>query len=98
MREGSRRTVVVAVTLALIGSGARAQGPAACAKFDDPLAYNACLARGGPPAHATRAITPAQDAAPGAHARSAMRVAHGRRGRMVLELSVGEAPARRLPK
>jgi hypothetical protein len=98
MRDGSRRIGVMVVAAALIGSGARGQDSAACAKFEDPLAYNACLARGGPPAHATRAITPAEELSSGAHARSAMTVAHGRRGRMVLELSVGEAPTVRKRK
>jgi len=82
----------------LIAAPAGAQNYAACAKIDDPLAYNACLARQGPPAHATRAIAPtdAENGAAGrrgwtggAHARSGLQIAHGRHSRMVLELSIG---------
>ncbi|MGA2044608.1 MAG: hypothetical protein ABSG83_14705 [Roseiarcus sp.] len=80
----------------LIAAPAGAQNYPACAKIEDPLAYNACLARQGPPAHATRAIAPndadgARAWTGGAHTRPGVRIAHGRHGRMVLELSVGGA-------
>ena len=54
----------------LIGAPARAKDDASCAQFEEPLAYNACLARHGPRAGATRAIAaPDEDfAAPSAEA------------------------------
>jgi len=90
------RWIGVALVMA---APAGAQNYAACAKIDEPLAYNACLARQGPPAHATRAIAPTDADSglagarswTGAHAGSGFRTAHGRHGRMVLELSIGGA-------
>ena len=47
------RAAVLTVTLAvaaLFSVGARAEGDPACAKIEEPLAYNACLAAHGPKA------------------------------------------------
>jgi hypothetical protein len=69
----------------LIGAPARAKDNASCAQFEEPLAYNACLARHGPHAGATRAIAaPDEDfGAPGVEARRG-----GERHR--LEFDIGE--------
>jgi hypothetical protein len=90
--------LVVAVVAMLAVSQPRAEDYAACAKIENPLAYNACLARQGPPARATRATAPPADAdAPYAarnsarptRERSAAAISRGRHGRMVLELTIG---------
>ncbi len=69
--------------LAWTGSAVAQDNPA-CAKYESPLAYNACLAKLGPKAGATRA-----EAAPAYGAPAAIRgthglvtVTHGRRGRV----------------
>ncbi len=89
-----RRTLMVAIGLGAILVGAPADNPA-CAKYQEPLAYNACLARLGPHAPASKAVAaPADDfGAPRAYRR---RRAHGgpelspgRRGRMRMEFDVG---------
>jgi hypothetical protein len=77
----------------------RAEDYPACAKIENPLAYNQCLANQGPPAHATRGIAPPPDAdgprggwqAPAARGRvgSEIQITRGRKGRMVMEFSVG---------
>jgi hypothetical protein len=70
--------------LLLVFSPAAAEDNPACAKFEDPLAYNACLARQGPIARAAP-----MRAAPGLHApgrRAAGRIVATRgrkRGEMV---------------
>jgi hypothetical protein len=43
-----RAVLVLAVAAAVLPGRARADGDPACAKFDEPLAYNACLAAHGP--------------------------------------------------
>jgi hypothetical protein len=92
---------VIGLGLALIAAApARAEDP--CAKFDAPLAYNACLAKQGPEWHGTHgmATPPDADAPKGAgrwtgpgRARSALHFARGRHGRMVVEFAVGGPPA-----
>ena len=47
-------TAITTLALSLIAAPAVAQAPSACMKFEEPLAYNACLARQGPKAAATR--------------------------------------------
>jgi hypothetical protein len=88
------------VLLAAAPTGA--EDYAACAKIENPLAYNACLAKQGPPAHATvgEAIPPDADAPKGAggwtgpgRAQSSLHFARGRHGRMIVEFTVGGAPA-----
>ena len=86
---------------ALAATPARADDYAACAKFDNPLAYNQCLAAQGPVAHGTRASAPppeGEDGPRGAwaahgHGGQSMQAARGRNGRMVLEFSIGAASA-----
>jgi hypothetical protein len=84
----------------LAGAPARAEDP--CAKFEAPLAYNACLAKQGPEWHGTHgAPMPADvDAPKGAggwtgpgRAQSGLRFARGRHGRMVVEFAIGGTPA-----
>jgi hypothetical protein len=61
---------------------AAAQRPDPCARFEEPLAYNACLAEHGPRAGATRPAA-ATDEAGG-------RVQRAPRGRQRLEFNVGD--------
>ena len=87
--------------LAALASPARAEDYPACAKIENPLAYNQCLAAHGPPAHATRAITPPEGAdgpragwaAHGHAPRSEVQFSRARNGRMVMEFTVGGASA-----
>jgi hypothetical protein len=68
--------LAIGIGVLLVGAPARAQDNPACAKYEEPLAYNACLARLGPHAPGTRAIPEPEDDAdgPGAGGR---RRAHG---------------------
>ena len=78
----------------LLSAPTLAQDNPACAKFDEPLAYNACLARQGPPAHGTRAIPMPEGESSGPPAVGGPRVHGGlvvggeKRGRMRLEFNV----------
>ena len=45
------RALLLAVSAAALPGLAHAQDDPACARFDDPLAYNACLASHGPKAN-----------------------------------------------
>ncbi len=57
--------LAIGAAAVLVGAPARAEDNPACAKYQEPLAYNACLARLGPPAHATRAIpAPEEESGP----------------------------------
>ena len=68
-----RRTLLAASAGLILAGPASGQGDP-CAKYEDPLAYNACLARQGPQAHGAK---PARDA--GGHgAIPARRGPHGR--------------------
>jgi hypothetical protein len=51
-----RGFAIFAFAVVVAGLPARAQDNPACARFEEPLAYNACLARQGPTARATRGI------------------------------------------
>jgi hypothetical protein len=86
----------------LAAAPAGAEDNAACAKIENPLAYNACLAKQGPEWHGTRGIAtpPDADAPKGAggwagpgRVGSSLHFAHGRHGRMVVEFTVGGASA-----
>jgi hypothetical protein len=70
------RTILIAAALILVSSVAPAWADdnPACAKFENPLEYNACLARLGPRAGATLAVPESAGAAP------AVRAASGTRG------------------
>jgi hypothetical protein len=85
------------VFVALIGATASAEDYPECAKFDNPLAYNQCLAMHGPAAHGTKGMaTPPE----GQHksASSSWRSLPGataiitrtRSGKMIMEFSVNE--------
>ena len=69
------RTFLIAAALVTVSSGApvRAEDNPACAKFENPLEYNACLARLGPPAGATLAVPESAGAAPALRAAPATR-------------------------
>ena len=51
-----RTILFAALVLVSPGAPARAQDNPACAKFENPLEYNACLAKQGPRAGATLAV------------------------------------------
>lgn len=87
--------LAIAIGVLCVGQRARAEDNPACAKFEEPLAYNACLARFGPHAPGTRAVAAPDDDSdePGADGR---RRAHGgleisreRHGRARAEFDVG---------
>jgi hypothetical protein len=83
------------------GMAARADDYPECAKIDNPLAYNQCLANHGPAAHATRGIAPPPAGADGpkggwrasaptqGRTESTMQMSRTHGGRMVLEFNVG---------
>lgn len=91
---------------AVPGKAALAEDYPACAKIENPLAYNQCLANQGPPAHATRGIAPPPDAdapkgawqagpAGHGHVGSTIQVSRTHNGRMVIEFSMGSAAHKR---
>jgi hypothetical protein len=102
-RKGFRAGLVGLFALAacaLTSAPVDADDYGACAKFDNPLAYNACLAQQGPLAHGSKAAAPPRgDAAAHGSWTAHRRVGqtylppHARRGRMVLELTVGPPSA-----
>jgi len=61
-----RRALLLLGVLAF--SPAAAQDNPLCAKFEDPLAYNACLARQGPAARAAQMRAAPSRVAPSLHA------------------------------
>ena len=72
------RTFLIAAALILVSGAAPApaEDNPACAKFENPLEYNACLARLGPKAGATLAVPEPAGAAPAARAAPATRGVH----------------------
>jgi hypothetical protein len=76
------RAARLAIASLLLAAPAAAQPPDPCARFEEPLAYNACLAAHGPRAPETRPAT-AGDEAPG-------RVRHASRGRQRFEFNLGD--------
>jgi hypothetical protein len=93
------RTILIASAVALVSSGAPAwpQDNPACAKFEEPLAYNACLAKLGPRAGATLAAPESDGAAAATHAAPAARGVHSMhafaapprtKGRVRMEFSI----------
>ena len=87
---------VFAIVCALWSVEARADNPA-CAKFEEPLAYNACLAKLGPPAHSVRAIPePEGDgkADSGGRGHGEAAPSRSRRGRARMEFDVRQSKRR----
>jgi hypothetical protein len=85
------RATAWAAALALLGIGApaQAQDNPACAKFEEPLAYNACLARLGPRAAATRGVPEPDGGTRGArHARGGPEIVRTRKGRVRAEFTI----------
>jgi hypothetical protein len=76
------RATPFAFVALVVAAPAAAQPSDPCARFEEPLAYNACLAAHGPRAPATRPA-PAGDEAPG-------RVRHASHGRQRFEFDVGD--------
>ncbi len=57
----AKRAALMLLALAAVSAGAaRAEDDPACAKYQDPLAYNACLASHGPKANIATNPRPAQ--------------------------------------
>ena len=69
------RTILIAAALIVVSSvaSAWAEDNPACAKFQEPLEYNACLAKLGPKAGATLAVPESAAAAPAVRAAPAAR-------------------------
>jgi hypothetical protein len=77
----------LAIGAALCGAPARGEDNPACAKYQQPLAYNACLARLGPHARGVHSIPDGQaDSPPVSSEAPAPRQ---RRGRSRAEFDVG---------
>ena len=61
MKSMTKRAALMLLALAAASAGAaRAEEDPACAKYQDPLAYNACLASHGPKANIATNQRPAQ--------------------------------------
>ena len=83
---------------------ARAEDYPECAKIDNPFAYNQCLAKHGPPMHATKAIAAPEgdEGAPaasglsagggGTRVRTTIQFGRARNGKMIAEFTIGAAP------
>jgi hypothetical protein len=70
-----------------------------CAKFDDPLAYNRCLASHGPVAGHARAIAPPGEGDEGMRAAQSSSPFHrARNGRMSMTITVEPAKPLRSPE
>ena len=87
------RSILIAAALVFLASAAsvHAEDNPACAKFENPLEYNACLAKQGPRAGATLAVPEPDSAAPARRGvRSIPHFAGARRtrGRMRMEFTV----------
>lgn len=78
---------------------ARAQDNPACARYEDALAYNACLAKLGPQAHASRAasegLSGLQTTRVHGRVHSVFAVARQPNGRMRAVFDVGPAPKKK---
>ncbi len=87
------RAILFAAALTLLASGgpADAEDNPACAKFENPLEYNACLAKQGPRAGATLAVpepAPAARAPRGVRSMRAFPRARPTRGRVRMEFTI----------
>lgn len=61
MKSMAKRAALMLLALAAVSAdAARAEDDPACAKYQDPLAYNACLASRGPKANIATNPRPAQ--------------------------------------
>ena len=76
------RAAPVAFAALVFAAPAAAQRPDPCARLEEPLAYNACLAEHGPRAAATRAASPNVEASG-----ALRRTPHGRQR---LEFNLGD--------
>ncbi len=97
-------TLGLAGLLALTAAPAGAEDYPECAKIDNPFAYNQCLAKHGPPMHATKAIAaPEGQEAPGGasglsaggggtRVRTTIQFSRARNGKMIAEFTIGAAP------
>lgn len=110
MARRTARPMKIAPAFGLAGLLALATSPASagdypeCEKIDNPFAYNQCLAKHGPPEHATKAIAPPDGeegphSAPGLSAggggtrvRTTVQFSRARNGKMIAEFTIGAAP------
>jgi hypothetical protein len=91
--------------IALLAAPAGAEDYPECAKIDNPFAYNQCLAKHGPPVHATKAIAPPEGGdgpqsesqfsagGGGTRVRTTIQFSRARNGKMIAEFTIGAAPA-----
>jgi hypothetical protein len=87
------RSILFAVALVFASSAAsvHAEDNPACAKFENPLEYNACLAKLGPHAGATLSVPESGGAPPAARGVRSMRAfvgARRSRGRVRMEFTI----------
>jgi hypothetical protein len=87
------RSILFAAALMFVAGAAsvHAEDNPACAKFENPLEYNACLARQGPRAGATLAVPEPDGAAPPPRGVRSMRAFAGprpTRGRVRMEFTI----------
>jgi hypothetical protein len=87
------RSILIAAALVFVSSGgpAYAEDNPACAKFENPLEYNDCLAKLGPRAGATLAVPEPSGAAPAPRGIRSMRAFAGPRrtgGRVRMEFTI----------
>ena len=88
------RPVLFAAALIFVSSTAsvHAEDNPACAKFENPLEYNACLAKQGPRAGATLAVPEPAGAAPAPRSVRSMHAFRGApprtRGRVRMEFTI----------
>ncbi len=105
-RAAEATSIALAFSVAglLAPAPARAEDYPECAKIDNPFAYNQCLAKHGPPEHATKAIAApdSQEGPPassglsagggGTRVRTTIQFGRARNGKMVAEFTIGAAP------
>ncbi len=75
------------VVLVALAGAARAEDNPACAKYQEPLAYNACLAKLGPRTGVTHSSSAPTMGAP-SRTRGLLSMTRGRRGRVQAVFSI----------
>ena len=96
MTPRRRLALAAALALATLGAAPAQAQDRACAKIEEPLAYNACLANHGPKAGAVRAEPEPAGGAPSSalhrhsRVRGALMARKTRRGKMEMEFDVGK--------
>lgn len=84
------RAALALAIVAAFAHPARAQDNPACAKFEEPLAYNDCLSKLGPQAHAVQgAREPVAERGGGRRVRGNFTAIAGKHGRVHMTFDVG---------